>query len=106
MHIGNIFFGEIVESPSRVFARDSRNKTRLAKVVIVANSKQKVVSAHKVVKYPPKIFGYYYTLYWRFCTNCGCYRYSIGIFEKVRYDRGNDSQTIREQPFWLEISLT
>ena len=43
----------------------SRNKTRLAKVVVVANSKQKVVSrTHNVVKYTPKNFGYDYTLYW------------------------------------------
>ena len=44
---------------------DSRNKTRPAKVVVVANSKQKVVSStHKVVKYAPEIFGFDYTLYW------------------------------------------
>ena len=46
-----------------LMAGDSRNKTRLAKVVVVANSKQKVVSStHKVVKYAPKNFGYNYTL--------------------------------------------
>ena len=48
------------------FTGDSRNKTRPAKVVVVANSKQKVVSStHKVVKYAPKNFGYDYTLYWQ-----------------------------------------
>ena len=45
-------------------SRDSRNKTRPAKVVVVANSKQKVFSrTHNVVKYTPKNFGYDYTLY-------------------------------------------
>ena len=44
---------------------DSRNKTRLAKVVVVANSKQKVFSwTQLVVKYTSKNFGYDYTLYW------------------------------------------
>ena len=44
---------------------DSRNKTRLAKVVVVANSKQKCsVRTHNVVKYTSKNFGYDYTLYW------------------------------------------
>ena len=48
------------------FPGGSRNKTRLAKVVVVANSKQKVVSStHKVVKYAPKNLGYDYTLYWK-----------------------------------------
>ena len=43
---------------------DSRNKTRRAKVVVVANSKQKVFSwTHNVVKYTPKNFGFDYTLY-------------------------------------------
>ena len=43
---------------------DSRNKTRPAKVVVVANSKQKCsVRTHNVVKYTPKNFGYDYTLY-------------------------------------------
>ena len=43
---------------------DSRNKTRLAKVVVVANSKQKVFSwTQLVVKYTSKNFGYDYTLY-------------------------------------------
>ena len=44
---------------------DSRNKTRPAEVVVVANSKQKVFSrTHNVVKYTPKKFGYdyFYTL--------------------------------------------
>ena len=37
---------------------DSRNKTRPAKVVVVANSKQKCsVRTHNVVKYTPKNFG-------------------------------------------------
>ena len=45
---------------------DSRNKTRPAKVVVVANSKQKVFSwTHNVVKYTPKNFGFDYTLYWQ-----------------------------------------
>jgi len=44
---------------------DSRNKTRLAKVVVVANSKQKCsVRTHNVVKYTSKNFAYDYTLYW------------------------------------------
>ena len=44
---------------------DSRNKTRPAKVVVVANSKQKVFSwTQLVVKYTSKNFGYDYTLYW------------------------------------------
>ena len=44
---------------------DSRNKTRLAKVVVVANSKQEVFSwTQLVVKYTTKNFGYDYTLYW------------------------------------------
>ena len=43
---------------------DSRNKTRPAKVVVVANSKKKVFSwTHNVVKYTTKKFGYDYTLY-------------------------------------------
>ena len=43
---------------------DSRNKTRSAKVVVVANSKQKVFSwTQKAVKYTPKNFGFDYTLY-------------------------------------------
>ena len=43
---------------------DSRNKTMLAKVVVVANSKQKVFSwTQLIVKYTPKIFGYDHTLY-------------------------------------------
>ena len=43
---------------------DSRNKTRPAKVVVVANSKQKCsVRTHNVVKYTSKNFGYDYTLY-------------------------------------------
>ena len=43
---------------------DSRNKTRPAKVVVVANSKQKCsVRTHNVVKYTSKNFGYEYTLY-------------------------------------------
>ena len=43
---------------------DSRNNTRPAKVVVVANSKQKVFSwTQLVVKYTTKIFGYDYTLY-------------------------------------------
>ena len=43
----------------------SRNKTRLAKVVVVANSKQKCLfRTHNVVKYTSKNFGYEYTLYW------------------------------------------
>ena len=47
---------------------DSRNKTRLAKVVVVANSKQKVFSwTQLVVKYTSKNFGYDYTLYWIVC---------------------------------------
>ena len=46
---------------------DSRNKTRLAKVVVVANSKQKVFSwTQLVVKYTSKNIGYDYTLYWRY----------------------------------------
>ena len=46
------------------FTGDSRNKTRRAKVVVVANSKQKVFSwTQLVVKYTPKNFGYDYTLY-------------------------------------------
>ena len=45
-------------------AGDSRNKTRPAKVVVVANSKQKVFSwTQLVVKYTSKNFGYDYTLY-------------------------------------------
>ena len=45
-------------------AGDSRNKTRLAKVVVVANSKQEVFSwTQLVVKYTSKNFGYDYTLY-------------------------------------------
>ena len=45
-------------------AGDSRNKTRLAKVVVVANSKQTVFSwTQLVVKYTTKMFGYDYTLY-------------------------------------------
>ena len=44
---------------------DRRNKTRLAKVVLVAKSKQKCsVRTHNVVKYTSKNFGYVYTLYW------------------------------------------
>ena len=43
---------------------DSRNKTRPAKVRVVANSKQKVFSwTHNVVKYTLKKFGCDYTLY-------------------------------------------
>ena len=42
-------------------AGNSRNKIRPAKVVVVTNSKQKVVSrTHNVVKYTPKFFGYDY----------------------------------------------
>ena len=42
----------------------SRNKTRLAKVVVVANSKQEVFSwTQLVVKYTSKNFGSDYTLY-------------------------------------------
>ena len=45
------------------WAGDSRNKTRPAKVVVVANSKQEVSSwTQLVVKYTPKNFGYDYTL--------------------------------------------
>ena len=45
---------------------DSRNKIRPAKVVVVANSKQKCsVRTHNVVKYTSKKFGYDYTLYWK-----------------------------------------
>ena len=45
-------------------SRDSRNKTRPAKDVVVANSKQKVFTwTQLVVKYTTKIFGYDYTLY-------------------------------------------
>ena len=41
------------------------NKTRLAKVVVVANSKQEVFSwTQLVIKYTSKNFGYDYTLYW------------------------------------------
>ena len=44
---------------------DSRNKTRPAKVLVVANSHQKVFSwTHNVVKYTPKNFAFDYTLYW------------------------------------------
>ena len=44
---------------------DSRNKTRPAKVVVVANSKQKVFSwTQLVVKYTSKNFVYDYTLNW------------------------------------------
>ena len=47
-----------------IFAGNSRNKTRPAKVVVVANSKQKCsVRTHNVVKYTSKNFGYDYTLY-------------------------------------------
>ena len=43
---------------------DSRgDKTRPAKVVVVANSKQKVFSWTQLVKYTSKNFGYDYTLY-------------------------------------------
>ena len=42
---------------------DSRNKTRPAKVMVVANSKQIVFSwTQLVVKYTSKNFGYDYTL--------------------------------------------
>ena len=43
---------------------DGRNKTRLSKVVVVANSKQKEFSWTQLVKYTSKNFGYDYTLYW------------------------------------------
>ena len=43
---------------------DSRNNTRPAKVVVVANSKLKVFSwTQLVIKYTSKNFGYDYTLY-------------------------------------------
>ena len=48
----------------RGYEGDSRNKTRPAKVVVVANSKQKCsVRTHNAVKYTSKNFGYEYTLY-------------------------------------------
>ena len=53
-------------SQHRLRSGDSRNKTRPVKVVVVANSKQKVFSwTQLVVKYTSKNFGYDYTLYWR-----------------------------------------
>ena len=52
---------EILQRPG-----DSRNKTRPAKVMVVA---------HNVVKYTTKIFGYDYTLYCVLCELCElCYR--------------------------------
>ena len=49
---------------TKKFSGDSRNKTRLAKVVVVANSKQRVFSwTQLVVKYTSNIFCHDYTLY-------------------------------------------
>ena len=57
---------------------NSRNKTRPAKVVVVANSKQKCsVRTHKVVKYTPKKFGYDCTLY---CDRVGKKSHLNGLF--------------------------
>ena len=50
---------------------DSRNETRPAKVVVVANTKQKVVNrTHNVVKYTPKNFYCDNTLYDLFLAEC------------------------------------
>ena len=57
----NIFNSVVI---SHSVAGDSRKKTRLAKVVVVANSKQEVFSwTQLVIKYTTKNFGYDYTLY-------------------------------------------
>ena len=63
-------------------AGDSRNKTRPAKVVVVANSNQKVFSwTHNVVKYTPKNFGYDYTLY------CVTQLHAVSKFGRVNEGR-------------------
>ena len=49
----------LIQQQVIVVTKQGRNK-----VVVVANSKQKVLSwTHNVVKYTTKIFGYDYTLY-------------------------------------------
>ena len=56
---------KLISTQFLICTGDSRNNTRPAKVVVVANSKQKVFSwTQQVVKYTTKIFGYDYTLFW------------------------------------------
>ena len=63
---------------------DSRNNTRPAKVVIVANSKQKVFSwTQLVVKYTSKNFGYDYTLHW--LKMCGNHLTAYSISENMKW---------------------
>ena len=95
---------------------DSRNKTRPAKVVVVANSKQKCsVRTHNVVKYTSKNFGYDYTLYWVFAkfvfqfvfqgrfffVACGPCRVESFFMNRIAANNSANKETKRR--YWITL---